>query len=593
MKHILTSLLSISIISLSAQNNDNEQRIKAPVESAVVYLDGAEVTHNKTITLEAGRNAIVFTGITTRLISKSIQINAGSNVSILSISDKKNYLNTTTEMPKIKQLKDSLKLLNEMSDQLNDEKDAYAIEKNMLTQNEEMGGKEKAIAIAELKLAADFYRSRIKEINVEIFKLNKKVNAYKEITNRLNKEISESNGKPTTPTADITVLIAATAKITVKIEVKYLVTGAGWAPSYDLIAEDVNKPIELKYRAKVFNNTQVDWNNVTLKLSTANPTLNASKPQLTPWFLNFQNDESVMNNNYGNQQQVNASANYIDQDTKSGAMVERENFQSVADKSVDGVVGMAAGVVVTDNGSGEQLQKRGARANTKNYNAASPVRYEQIQVSELGAEFDIKNTYTIPTDAKPYIVEVTNYNLPATFKHYSVPKTEKETFLLARISGWEQLDLVEGPANVYFGGTYVGQSHIYTRSLDDTLDLSFGRDKKVMVSRTKLKDFNSSSFSGANKKEMASYEIIVKNNRKAPINIDIEDQLPVSQNSEIIVETIEISKAKKDDATGKLTWNYTIAPGEQQKIILTYSIKYPKNKVVKHKKFKTVSAPSF
>ena len=582
MKQALTSLvLSISFFTISASNIDNEQRFKAPVESVVVYLDGAEVTHNKTVTLEAGRNSIVFTGISTRLISKSIQINAGSEVSILSISDKKNYLNTNIETLKTKQLKDSLKNLNEIIEQLNDEKEAYDTEKKMLIENEAMGGREKAVSIAELKLAADFYRSRIKEINAELFKLNKKTNAYTEITTRLNKEINESNGKPTTPTTDITVLIASSTKLTVKIELKYLLTGAGWAPSYDLIAEDVNKPIELKYRAKVFNNTNVDWNNVNLKLSTANPTLNASKPQLTPWYLNFQSDNQML----------------IDPDTKSGGTIDRESFQSMASKDVNSVISTQAGVILTDNGSGQPIQTRGSRSgNTNVYvdgTKNSPVKFEQIQVSELGAEFDIKNTYTIPADAKPYIVEVTNYTLPATFKHYSVPKAEKETFLLARISGWEQLDLVEGPANVYFGGTYVGQSHIYTRSLDDTLDLSFGRDKKVMVSRTTLKEFNSNTFSGNNKKEMQSYEIIIKNNRKTPITIDVEDQLPVSQNSEIIVETIETSKAKKDDATGKLLWNYTIAPGEQQKITLTYSIKYPKNKVVKHKAFRTVSAPSF
>jgi uncharacterized protein (TIGR02231 family) len=582
MKQALTSLvLSISFFTISAGNIDNEQRFKAPVESVVVYLDGAEVTHNKTVTLEAGRNSIVFTGISIRLISKSIQINAGSDVSILSISDKKNYLNTNIETLKTKQLNDSLKLLNETIEQLNDDKEAFNTEKKMLIENEAMGGREKAVSIAELKLAADFYRSRIKEINAELFKLNKKTNAYTEITTRLNKEINESNGKPTTPTTDITVLIASSTKLTVKIELKYLLTGAGWAPSYDLIAEDVNKPIELKYRAKVFNNTNVDWNNVNLKLSTANPTLNASKPQLTPWYLNFQSDNQML----------------IDPDTKSGGTIDRESFQSMASKDVNSVISTQAGVILTDNGSGQPIQTRGSRSgNTNVYvdgTKNSPVKFEQIQVSELGAEFDIKNTYTIPADAKPYIVEVTNYTLPATFKHYSVPKAEKETFLLARISGWEQLDLVEGPANVYFGGTYVGQSHIYTRSLDDTLDLSFGRDKKVMVSRTTLKEFNSNTFSGNNKKEMQSYEIIIKNNRKTPITIDVEDQLPVSQNSEIIVETIETSKAKKDDATGKLLWNYTIAPGEQQKITLTYSIKYPKNKVVKHKAFRTVSAPSF
>jgi uncharacterized protein (TIGR02231 family) len=565
MKNLFTLLFSVSISTLFA-GNDNEQRIKAPVESVVVYLDGAEVTHTKTITLEAGRNAVVFRGISSYVISKSIQINAGNDVSILSISDKINYLTAGTETPKTKQLKDSLKLLNELIEQTNYEKEAYDTEKKMLIQNQVLNGTEKAVSIAELKLAADFYRSRMKEINVELFRLDKKAGIYTEITRRLENEIRESNGNPTAPSSEITVLLTTATKINVKIELKYLLHNAGWAPSYDLIAEDVNKPIELKYRAKVFNNTNVDWDNVKLKLSTSNPSLNASKPQLAAWYLNFENEYNLTANQQAlqlsdnNNMQIRGSRGgstnaYIDGDTKSGGVISKDEYKSA--------------------------EKKGT------------VTYEEVQVSELSAEFEIKNTYTIPADAKPYIVEVTDYTLPAAFKHYSIPKSEKEAFLLARISGWEQLDLVEGPANVYFGGSYVGQSYIYTRSLDDTLDLSLGRDKKVMVSRTRLKDFNSKSFSGANKKETQSYEIVVKNNRKVPVTIDIEDQLPVSQNSEIIVEVEELSKAKKDDATGKLTWTYTIAPGEQQKIILTYSIKYPKNKTVRVKKFRTIAAPSF
>lgn len=556
--------MTVCLLSLSAQGADNEQRLKVPVESTVVYLDGAEITHNKTVTLEAGRNSVVFTGISSHLISKSVQINAGNDASILSISDKINYLNSSIETPKLKSLKDSIKLLRETVEQLNYEKEAYVTEKKMLMDNQEMGGREKAIAVAELKSAADFYRSRIKEINVELFKLDKKLNPCYNIIARLDQEINECNGKLAAPTAEVTVLLAAATKLITKIELKYLVSDAGWAPSYDLIAEDVNKPIELKYRAKVFNNTDVDWNNVKLKLSTSDPSLNASKPQLAAWYLNFQNEYD--NNYYGNanqQVQIQAQANYnarydAEEDAKA---------KTSGDAAVRGARGGMTNVFV----DGKPI--------------TSPITFEDVQVSELSAEFEIKNTYTIPADAKPYIVEVTNYNLPAVFKYYSIPKIEKEAFLLARISGWEQLDLVEGPANVYFGGSYVGQSYIYTRSLDDTLDLSFGRDKKVMVSRTKLKDFNSKSFSGTNKKETQSYEIVVKNNRKMPILIDVEDQLPVSQNSEIVVEVTELSKAKKDDATGKLLWNYTIAPGEQQKITLTYSIKYPKSKAVNTRKY--------
>jgi len=568
MKKFFTLCLTIGILPTFATGGDNEQRIKVPVESVVVYLDGAEITQSKSITLEEGRNTLIFTGISARLISKSIQINAGLDASILSISDKINYLERAVETPKIKQLKDSIKILSDAIDQLNYEKEAYDKEKELLVQNQALGGREKAVAIAELKLAADFYRSRIKEINTELFKLDKKTDASNERLSKLNNELKELNGKLNPPTAEITVLLAANAKITTKIELKYLVGGAGWAPSYDLIAEDVNKPIELKYRAKVYNNTSVDWTNVKIKLSTSNPSLSATKPQLAAWYLNFENEYSI--NNY----QQNAKVQQYQQ-----RLDNNNNDYGLANKSINSSAPTVAGVYQSD-GSTKQPK-------------VAPVNYEEIQVSDLSAEFEIKNTYSIPADSKPYIVEVTNYNLPATFEHYSIPKTEKEAFLLARIGGWEQLDLVEGPANVYFGGSYVGQSYIYTRSLDDTLDLSFGRDKKVQVSRTRLKDFNSKTFSGNNKKETQSYEINIKNNRKAPITIDVEDQLPVSQNSEIVIESIELSKAKKDDATGKLTWRYTIAPGEQQKITLTYSIRYPKNKYVKAKKYRTMSAPSF
>lgn len=568
-----TFLLAVGIASLSAfgANGDNEQKIKIPVQSVVVYLDGAEITQGKTISLEQGRNTIIFTGISARLVSKSIQINAGLDASILSISDKINYLESSLETPKIKQLKDSIKILSEQIDMHNYEKEAYDKEKELLVQNQAMGGKEKAIAITELKLAADFYRARIREINTELFKLDKLTDKASERLTKLNKELQEANGKINPPTAEITVLLATQAKITTKIELKYLVSGAGWAPSYDLIAEDINKPIELKYRAKVYNNTAVDWTNVKIKLSTSNPTLSASKPQLAAWYLNFENAYAISNYQQNKMQQYQ---NYGLDNNNVDIRGARSNAQ--VDKATGGVPA-----------------QYGSPGSVTTQPRQPVVNYEEIQVSDLSAEFEIKNTYSIPADSKPYIVEVTNYNLPATFEHYSIPKTEKEAFLLARIGGWEQLDLVEGPANVYFGGSYVGQSYIYTRSLDDTLDLSLGRDKKVMVSRTRLKDFNSKTFSGDKKKETQSYEITIKNNRKSPVTIDVEDQLPVSQNSEIVVEGIELSKAKKDDATGKLTWRYTIAPGEQQKITLTYSIRYPKNKYVKAKKYRTMSAPSF
>jgi hypothetical protein len=74
----------------------------------------------------------------------------------------------------------------------------------------------------------------------------------------------------------------------------------------------------------------------------------------------------------------------------------------------------------------------------------------------------------------------------------------------------------------------------------------------------------------------------------------LQDQIPVSQESEIIVETTQLSKGELDPATGIVTWNLKIQPGETVKVVLSYNVKYPKNKQVNtHKKYRSVSAPAF
>jgi uncharacterized protein (TIGR02231 family) len=252
------------------------------------------------------------------------------------------------------------------------------------------------------------------------------------------------------------------------------------------------------------------------------------------------------------------------------------------------------GVVSQSGLDNNMVTTQGQKISQPLQNGQAPVKFAQIEVSELSAEFDIKNNYTVPSDAKPYIVDVTEYKLPATFQHFSVPKLEKDAFLLARITGWEDLDLVEGPANVYYGGSYVGQSYIYTRSVDDTLDLSLGRDNKVLVTRSNIKEYSSKKMFGSFVKETFAYEMVIKNNRKTPVQIDVEDQIPLSTQSDITVEQLETSKGVYDSKTGKLTWAYNLQPGDVKKITLSYSVKYPKASHVNvKKKMRSVSCPSF
>lgn len=556
--YFFLNIFLIAVLTFKGQNNEAIS-VNTPVKSVILYLDGAEVTQNKLINLNAGRTLITFTGLSPKLISKSVQVNIGSDVVVLSVSDKINFLSEQIETTRVKQLKDSIEIYSDQNRLLNLELDAYEQEKGLLSKNESIGGHDKGVNIADLKLAADYYRTRLKDINSETFKVEKKIEKVSAMLAKLQKQLTEQNGNGKLPTAEVSILVSSTTKVSATIDLKYVVKECGWVPSYDLITEDINKPIELKYRAKVYNNSGVDWNDVKLKISSADPMKNASKPDLQPWYLNF----STLNNTnlYG---KVAINNDQYQLNNMNIAQSQTLYDVEVNEKAI--------------KGKKQEL----------------PKTYDEIQVSELSAEFDIKQSYSVPSDAKPYLVDVTSYNLNATFQYYSVPKVEKEAFMLARIAGWEDLDLIEGNANVYFGGTYVGQSHIDTRTVADTLDLSFGRDKKIVVTRTKLKDNTNDKLTGTNRKITYTYEIVVKNNHKSPVQIEIEDQLPVSQNSEIIVDILELSKAERNELTGQLKWKLSLAPDESKKIILSFSVKYPKNKSVElKKKARTVSAPSF
>ena len=164
---------------------------------------------------------------------------------------------------------------------------------------------------------------------------------------------------------------------------------------------------------------------------------------------------------------------------------------------------------------------------------------------------------------------------------YSVaPKLDPDAFLLARATGWEEFNLLPGEANIFFEGTFVAKTFIDPNSVKDTLAISLGRDKRVVVKREKLKDFTSKKFIGANKREAYAYEIAVRNTKSEPIKILIEDQVPVSQNSQIEVTVTDIAGAKYNKETGKLQWEQMIQPNASTKTVYKFEVKYPKDKII-------------
>ena len=212
-------------------------------------------------------------------------------------------------------------------------------------------------------------------------------------------------------------------------------------------------------------------------------------------------------------------------------------------------------------------------------NEAAPVMVQK-QVGETTITFDIAIPYTVTSDGKVQTIEIQRITAPADYKYVTTPKLSPLAYLTANITDWAKLSLQTGEATLYFENSFVGKSTLNVNQLKDTLTISLGTDNSILVKREKRKDFTSRKVIGSNRTDVFSYLITIRNNKSNPAKITLNDQIPVSSNSSIKVDAQEISGGKLDGQTGEIKWDLEIKPQETKQIILTYSVKYPKDQTV-------------
>ncbi len=543
----MKNLFAFSALFFVSMGMFAQANVTSKITQVTVYLQGAQLVHTAETQVSQGKQTVVFTGLSADMQPESVVLECSNrNVVFQSVSIRNNYLKEQTPNTKIAELQEKLALVEDKLATLRAEKGVYARERDMLFRNEAIGGTANNVPIAEIEKAADFFRKRNNDINIFLLKADAEERKLVKEQTSFQAQLQELNAKENPPTSEVTVVLDAKTRGEAIFTLKYLVRNAGWAPKYDVRAENAVDPVKLDYHANVFNKSGLDWTEVLMILSTSEPLQGAEKPTLETW--------------------------------------------DIAESSVQvaGIQKRLESVVILDakNNRSDYLKK-------EDKGGSEEVAFQQVAVQELSAEFEIELPYTILSDGKPYVVDVTSYSLPATYMHYAVPKQDADAFLMAKVVGWNTLNLVSGKASVYFAGAYLGQSFINTASVDDTLSLSLGRDKRVALSRKKQSELSKRQLLGNNEKETFYFETTVRNNRDKEINVLLEDQLPISSNGEIEVAMLEISGAELEKNSGKLSWNMKLAPGESKTVTLGYSIKTPKSMQVSKAKFRTIACPSF
>jgi uncharacterized protein (TIGR02231 family) len=240
-------------------------------------------------------------------------------------------------------------------------------------------------------------------------------------------------------------------------------------------------------------------------------------------------------------------------------------------------------VVVAGYGQSEKRSMTSAvstvRVRGANSMEAAPLITTFVE-NQTTVEIEVAEPYSIKSNGEKTLVDLKAFEIPANYRYSVIPKLDKDAFLIAEISDWNQYSLLEGESNLYFEDGFVGRSILNAAGLQDTLLISMGRDRSIVVQREKMEEFSKKRTIGSNITETRGYEITLRNNKSQPVTMKVEDQIPVSINSTITVEAIELSAGKLNPQTGKVTWEITLKPGSQQKLSIQYEVKYPKNERV-------------
>jgi uncharacterized protein (TIGR02231 family) len=531
------ALLTVLALACTRLYPQAEKEIQAEIKHVTVFPDRAQVNHETEVSLAPGRTNLKLSGLSPYIDSQSVQVKGAGDFTILAVNQQNNFLQNLEDNPEVKNIRNQIETLTL---KVEDEKAAIAVlqeKASFLTANKGLLVKETSVTTEHVRSIIDLYTSNMEEVTMATLKRQRQIKEYEKQIDALQKQISTRLEKEQLPSGEITVTVSADKQVSGKLAFSYVASNAGWYPSYDIRVEDIKNPVTIVYKANVFQNTGTPWKNVKLSFSNATPWVSGNIPELYPWFVDFYAPPTPM--------------------PRNRAVSKREALPS------------AAAEIAEEKASDEVMLFAVARGPEV-----------QKQVGETTVTYDIAVPYTLSSDGKIQTVEIQKLTSPADYRYLTLPKKSQLAYLTANLTNWAELNLQGGEATLYFENSFVGKSYLDVNQLTDTLTLSLGTDNSILIKREKRKDFTSRKVLGSNKTETYSYLLTVRNNKANPVSLTLKDQIPVSSNSIIEVESEELSGGKLNEQTGYVTWDLVLKPSESKEIVLTYSVKYPRDRTL-------------
>lgn len=511
------------------------------LKHVTIFNKGALVERTGLISVNKGANELVIENVSPILQNSSIQVVIYSDqVIINSVSKKMNYLGTNGLFNEETQdLKDSIDILKNKLRLENVNLSVFKEEKELLRDNKTVLKSSKEFIIDDLMDLTDYFRERMLDVENKLSSTRLEITELNKALKNVEQQLTIVNNNAENKYSNIVVQLTSLKDEDCQYEVSYNLNDAGWIPFYDIRTKKFNSPVDLTYKAKVYQKSNEDWNDVKLTLSTGNLNQSNAAPSFYTDYLSFYNN-TLKKNTYRNKMEGSEAPNYS-YDMEASASIE------INDQEM----------------------------------SLSSAEFTSVNFSGTQVEYNIDLPYSIPSRRQPIFIDIQKVTLPATYDYYCYPSRDKDVFLMCHFKSLGSQNFLPGNGQVYYQGKSIGKTYVDPFSTKSTIDLSLGRDVSIIVERKLLKKFSSEVKIGDKVKLERSYELSVRNNKLNPIELKLIDQVPVSNNKGIDVELIEHSEANYNKQKGKLLWKLNLNSNETVQKSFSYTIKHPEDQKVR------------
>lgn len=635
MRKRLIFILTILLIGTTLYADNKHE---APIKHVTVFTNGAQVERSLTLNLTAGEQVITFTGLSPYTDVKSLQMRAHGKLTVIGVNYRKAHPDSVKQVRQLKEAQQKVKAAEDQVHQLQAQREVTESQLEMVKTNCSVGNRTAVTPLAGIKELNSYYSQELLALKKKMISIDEDIKKANEEKERLNKTADSIAHLKLTTVTEVDVKVDVPQACRAEFDIVYYVKNAGWYPTYDVRSESTSQPLQLSYKANVFQNTKEKWDKVPVTLSSANPNRSNVAPELRTYWLDYgrqaprydqsDDDSGVSGRVTDETGEPLIGASVIVVGTKLGTTTDFEGRYSITlpkdkkqlrfdyigykqktlrvngptlnvrmtedEAALDEVVVVGYGTMgdaVRERAVGSRSSKVSERRNAKMTEPtedAADADVEELEESEMmaveeqkamfGYEFDIKQPLTLLSNGKVTVTEIARYQLPANYQYVGVPRADKEAFLVADATGWNTYSLLEGEANIYFDNSFVGKTILDPNVPSDTLHFSLGRDNGIRIQRIKVADKSTRKLLASHQEQVMTWRITVKNTRNEHVSLTLKDQIPVSQNSGITVTTEELSGGNLDKEKGIITWLINLQPNEQKELVVQYRVKYPKNR---------------